>query len=304
MNLNLSSIRVLLFSPVLMVQTASHAAGVPQAQQRDFVTSHNSVVMKWNPQGYWESKPGAFVGNGGTKDVCDVHTQSALSRGKIPKGFRFYVSSTRQFIVSDRPVQQLATAHPSSPPPASVPAATDPVVPVSPAPNMVPAPTTPAQQVFRDPDSIPVRRAAIIDDTPPHAQTRIPLSPVSTAAPASRHTSVLDPVHAAPSSVASGPASVAVSSALPVPPLPADRPDANGIPGSMQTSFLSRHDSVFMTFDKKAGNWRSGEGVLADVSAADEWCKKATVADRQAKHIPETFSYKHVGEGRVEATRD
>lgn len=298
MNLRSSSLRALLFAPALIIHVSSHAADIPQVMQRDFVTSHNSVLMKWNPQGYWSSKPGAFIGTGSTKEVCEIHTQSALSRGKIPKGFRFYVSTTGQFVACDRPIQQLATARPSMQPSAPAP------LPAPASPMVAPTPTPPATQVFQDPDSIPVRRAAIIDDSPPHAQSRSPFSPAPSAVPAPKRTAVLDPVHAAPSGGASGPMPVVSSSSLPIPPSPDDRPEINGIPGSMQTSFLSRHDSVFMTFDKKAGKWHSSEGAIGDVSTADDWCKQATIDDRQAKRIPATFSYKHVGAGQVEATRD
>lgn len=72
----------------------------------------------------------------------------------------------------------------------------------------------------------------------------------------------------------------------------------------MAKSFLSRHKPVFMLFDKDSGSWKSSEGALKDLSTADEWCKQATAIDRRWKRIPENFSYKHVGSGQVQVTKD
>ncbi|MBX7206790.1 MAG: hypothetical protein K1X78_00645 [Verrucomicrobiaceae bacterium] len=292
--------RVLSSLAPLLLGASSLSAEVPRAQQKDFVTSHNSVRMTWNPQGYWVSKPGAFIGNGSTKEVCDVYTRSALSLGKIPKGYRFQVSTTGQFVVCDRPLDQLATARPAAPPPASKPLPSVPPPP-APAPAAATEPASPPPS-FPNADSIPVRRAAIVDDTPSLAQARgADASPM----PSARRTAVLDPVHA--TAPAGGPPDsfqVPSPSSLPIPPPPDSRPEVNGVPGSMQTSFLSKHKSVFMTYDKKAGKWHSSEGAIKDDATADEWCKEATVADRLARHIPGSFSYKHVGGGQVEVTRD
>ena len=71
----------------------------------------------------------------------------------------------------------------------------------------------------------------------------------------------------------------------------------------MQKSYLSRHDSVFMVYDRDGKKWKSSEGAVP-AGSADEWCRTATEIDRRAQRIPEHFSYKHVGKGQLEVTKD
>lgn len=109
---------------------------------------------------------------------------------------------------------------------------------------------------------------------------------------------VLDPIHPRPL-----PKPAAEPSSVPVPPPPAVGGGSDGIPPDMQKSYLSRQDSVFMVFDRDAKKWKSSEGAVPAASA-DEWCKAATEVDRRAQRIPGTFSYKHVGKGQVEVSKD
>ena len=296
-----------------MVGTAS--AQVPAAMQRDFTTARNHIPMKWNPQGYWASAPGAFKSGGNASEVTSMFTQTEQARGRIPKGYSFSVNSQGQYVVSG------GAASKSTPPPAApvavpvptrapTPAPAKPVVvkpAPQPAPKVVPppvvAPAPKAQPVVKPqpapkpepkvqsappppPAPPPVKKAAPVIETPP---------PAPKPDAAAMRAAVLDPIHAAPAT-----AKPSASAATPAP----SAPSANGIPGDMTKSFLSRHKPVFMLYDKDSGSWKSSEGALKDLSTADEWCKQATAIDRRWKRIPENFSYKHVGAGQVQVTKD
>lgn len=277
----------------LFIVSASHAE-VPVSMRKDFVTARNHIAMKWNPQGYWISPPGAFVGKGNFSEVSAAFTQTELSRGKIPQGYSFSVNGAGQFVVSNGPI----TRSVPPPAPAALPApapvekkidAPIPPAPVTVAPKPVPAPKA-IPVVETAPPPPPVKKVEPVAATPPPA-------PVIAPTPAMR-AAVLDPISApkptAKPAVESAPTTASTTPA----------PSINGIPGDMQKSFLSRHKPVFMIFDKDTGKWKSSEGAIKDASTADEWCKQATAIDRRWKRIPETFSYKHVGGGQVEVTRD
>lgn len=289
-------------------------AQVPAALQRDFTTARNHIPMKWNPQGYWASPPGAFKSGGNSSEVSAMFTQTEQARGRIPKGYSFSVNSQGQFIVSGgalpKPATPPAVAPVVAPVPAPAPAPVKPVeakpVPkaepkVVPPPVAKPVPTPPpapkpvakpqpapkpqpkvqsAPPTPPAPPAPPVKKAAPVIETPP---------PAPKPDPAAMRAAVLDPIHA-PSAPAAVPQPAAAS--------------VNGIPGEMAKSFLSRHKPVFMLFDKDSGTWKSSEGALKDLSAADEWCKQATAIDRRWKRIPENYSYKHVGAGQVQVSKD
>lgn len=252
--------------------------------RRDFTTARNHIVMKWNPQGYWISQPGAFIGNGDSKSVCAAYTQTELSRGKIPQGYRFAVNEAKQYIVSNGSVGKPATVPASTPATAAAPPVTEPspapasktAPPADPPRSAVPAPVPPAQS-----------QSPIAENSPPIAGR--------TVTPSMR-SAILDPVHAR--TAAPDPAPGTTTEQPPGPTI-------NGVPAEMQKSFLSKHyKRVFLMFDREAGKWRSSEGAIKDAGTIDQWCKEATVVDRHWKNIPADFSYKSAGNGQVEATRD
>lgn len=317
--------------------------------RKDFVTARNHIKMTWNPQGYWTSPPGAFIGNGSYNEVCASFTQTELSRGKIPAGYSFSVNGASQFVVSNGSINRGGAVPPPAPALAPAPVvATAPTPVVKPAPRIVDTPTpapesattrrsffgfgskskpeteaTPAPVPAAMPVPLPVSKPVSIAAAPPppkpvapppsrgavlySASVPNPKPPPgpgsrSASAPAARtqptpamRAAVLDPITAAPA--ASAPGAAAASSA-PV------GPSINGIPADMQKSFLSRHKPVFMMFDKDSGKWKSSEGAIKDLTTADEWCQQATAIDRRWGRIPGSFSYKHVGNGQVEATKD
>ncbi|MBL9143533.1 MAG: hypothetical protein JNM99_07585 [Verrucomicrobiaceae bacterium] len=299
-----------------MVNSAD--AQVPAPMQRDFTTARNHIPMKWNPQGYWASPPGAFKSGGSASEVSAMFTQTEQARGRIPKGYSFSVNSQGQFVVSGGAIPKSTPPPPAAPAVAPVPApAPAPVKPVeakpvpkpepkvTPQPVAKPVPTPPpaSKPVTKPqpapkpqpkvqsapppaPPAPPVKKAAPVIETPPPA-----LKPN----PAAMRAAVLDPIRATP------------ATAKPSAPVADPQPAAasvNGIPGDMAKSFLSRHKPVFMLFDKDSGSWKSSEGALKDLSTADEWCKQATAIDRRWKRIPENYSYKHVGAGQVQVSKD
>lgn len=286
--------------------------------QRDFTTARNHIPMKWNPQGYWASPPGAFKSGGSASEVTTMFTQTEQARGRIPKGYSFSVNSQGQFIVSGGAIPKSTTSPPAAPAVAPVPAPA-PVKPVEAKPvpkaepNVVTPPVakpaliaTPAPEPVTKPQPAPKPQPKVQSAPPPPPAP--PAPPVKKAAPvvetpppapkpnpAAMRAAVLDPVHATP------------ATAKPSAPVADPQPAAasvNGIPGDMAKSFLSRHKPVFMLFDKDSGSWKSSEGALKDLSTADEWCKQATAIDRRWKRIPENYSYKHVGAGQVQVSKD
>lgn len=332
----------------LVSLTSVLKADVPADMRKDFVTARNHITMKWNPQGYWTSPPGAFVGQGNFNDVCAAFTQTEMARGKIPAGYSFTVNGVSQFVVSNGPISKLNSSLPPPAAPAPTPVAVMPQSPPSApvAKIQAPVPPDPAPPAKRSllsslingkteqtPPPASVKKAAPLVETPPPPPVVQPRSseglpmlktvpqppprgaviysatvpnskaprasaseytprPAPQAQPtAAMRAAVLDPITAAPQ-----PTATAISA-------PAG-PTVNGIPADMQKSYLSRHKPVFMLFDKDTGKWKSSEGAIKDPSTADEWCKQATAVDRLWKRIPEAFSYKHVGGGQVEVTRD
>ena len=288
--------RSLLIATMSVIAFASQSqADVPAAMRKDFVTARNHITMRWNPQGYWSSPPGAFVGGGNASEVCAIFTQTERNRGKIPAGYSFSVNKAGQYEVSSGSIPKAPAPAPAAPAPA-------PVASIAGATIVKALPVQSAPPPAPKPVEAPKMKPVVESVVPPPAPKPIP---VVEAPPAPKPAPAPEPAPVVKASPPPAPAPMVKETPPPAPKSePSAAASANGIPDDMQKSYLSRHKPIFMLFDKDSGKWKSSEGALKDLSAADEWCKQATAIDRKWKRIPESFSYKHVGGGQLEVTKD
>lgn len=275
--------------------------------------------------GFWFSPVGSAQGSKkDLEEMISILNGSEKARHGIPAGYRYDVGGQRQFILwsgkgkaptpplvtvksSKKSKDPIAPATVPPPMPASV-AAGQPPAPVAP-----PRPTRPYQKGL--PVPIPPMPAAekprLIETSPPNSVPKaIPYNAdVKPApAPAPAKATPKPSSSTAPKLIADAPPATPVTLPAPKPALVDNSPppgtEINGIPAAMQKSFLSRNKSVFMIFDKDKGSWSSSPGAIRDLETADEWCKQATKVDREYGRIPSSFSYRHVGSGQVQITRE
>lgn len=79
--------------------------------------------------------------------------------------------------------------------------------------------------------------------------------------------------------------------------------EINGVPARMQKNFLTRRNNVLMTWNP-AGYWTSRPGSLLPGGDPEEACRDLTMTSRSAAQIPGSFSFRHVGNGRIECRPD
>lgn len=77
------------------------SGNVPAHLAKSFVTMRGSIFMKYDPNtGTWSSNPGVYLpGGGGPEQFARDMTATERSRGKIPSGYQFQVTSERGLIL-------------------------------------------------------------------------------------------------------------------------------------------------------------------------------------------------------------